>query len=775
MTRDVLGSALEYCRRDLAVTPVLGKTPVLDDWPSRRLNEEEIRRLFRPEHNVGTVLDASGLADLDFDDGLAVRAYKALRPAELDGAAVFEHAGRPHLILKSRGVKTRRFKRGNGSTILELRGQGAQTVFPPSVHDDGLPYLWVEDREPCEVLPERLLTLSCMIATAAYASEFWIEGSRHDLSLALAGFLGRRLSPSEAVKVIESVAIVAGDEEFSDRISAVETTVRRLAQNEPVTGLPALSHLVPDLAHALASWWGMEANPLTSVGTESSSQLSQADLMAKIASAHELLHDTLGTGFIRLSLGYHFEIRAIRSKAFGNWLRREFYLQRGKVPGSDAVSAACGVLEGMACIDGSEYSLETRVARVGDSIYYDLTDSRWRAVQIDRSGWRIIDRPPVCFRRFAHQRPQTEPLGGGVLQDLLPFLNVRPQDRLLLEVWLVAAYIPDIPHPIPDFHGEKGSGKSAGQRVLRRLIDPSGVELLSFPNDVRELVQQLSHHYSPVYDNVDSLPPWISDILCRAVTGEGFSKRELYSDDEDVIYTYRRVVMLNGVNVVARRPDLLDRSILIGLERVSRSERREEREFWEAFEKARPFILGAIFDTLSRAMQIYPTLKIPSLERMADFTRWGAAVAEALGYGAQAFLDAYAANIGVQTQEAVQGHIVRASVLALMQTTDEWSGTASELLVVLEEAGRDAGLFKLTSVGKVDARGWPGAPHILSRRLNEIRSNLADLGLKIEEGRGDQRTLLIRRQQEQAIESSVGSVISVGQIHLNSGRRFRRY
>ncbi len=109
-------------------------------------------------------------------------------------------------------------------------------------------------------------------------------------------------------------------------------------------------------------------------------------------------------------------------------------------------------------------------------------------------------------------------------------------------------------------------------------------------------------------------------------------------------------------------------------------------------------------------MAIYPTLSLPSLERMADFIRWGAAAAEALGYGAQAFLEAYASNIGQQSREAVEGHLVGAAVIALIETRNEWSGTPSQLLAALEEVGEQAKLFKRSANGRVDAKGWPSAP-----------------------------------------------------------------
>jgi Bifunctional DNA primase/polymerase, N-terminal len=764
--RTIIDGAIEYHHRGYFVTPTIGKRPVSDDWQNSRLDEDEIRATFGGCHNVGVILGASRLADLDFDDAVAVTAYRIIDPRELHGAAVFHHADRPHLIVKAAGVSTRRFKRADGTVLLELRGEGAQTVFPPSVHADGLPYQWTHDREPCEVDPSRLLTIALMVATAAYASEFWTGGSRHDLALALAGFLARRIDAADVSVVIKAAALTAGDEEAIDRVRAAETTVERLRRGEPVSGLPTLDTLAPDLARALATWWGAIVCP--DHGEERTepeqAKRSHADMLVEIGRAGELFHDSTAVAFARMPVRERREVWPLRAKRYQHWLRREFFVRTGKAVGAEAVNAACGVLEGLAIYDGRTERLDNRVGIHEGVVYYDLADAEWRTVQIDVNGWSLRREAPVLFRRYNHQLPQVEPVHGGDVRAVLPFVNIQRDDELLLLVWLVSAFVPDIPHPIPDFHGEKGAGKTVGQRVLRRLIDPSTVESLSFPADIKELVQQLAHHYAPVYDNVDSLPPWLSDVLCRAVTGEGFTKRELFSDDDDIIYAYRRVVMLNGINVVPRRPDLLDRSILLRLDRIGKRARRAEKEFWAAFAVERPHILGGIFDTLSAALRIYPEVQLEALERMADFTRFGAAVARALGYSEREFLAAYTANIGAQTVEAVEGNPVGAAILELMKSRSEWCGTPTELLQALEDAGEAARLFRRSGSGKVDAKGWPGAPNILTRRLNEIRSNLSDLGFEIVQGHGDDRTIRIGRHLAEDGESTVGIVGSVGEI-----------
>ena len=129
--------------------------------------------------------------------------------------------------------------------------------------------------------------------------------------------------------------------------------------------------------------------------------------------------------------------------------------------------------------------------------------------------------------------------------------------------------------------GPQGSTKSWLFRWIKRLIDPSSIELLSLPRNDRELAQQLEHHWIVPYDNLTYLQDWASDMLCRAVTGGGIAVRKLYSDDEDTILQFKRCILLNGINVAAQRGDLLDRSTLIGLNcdgsRKKKNRRRTHR------------------------------------------------------------------------------------------------------------------------------------------------------------------------------------------------------
>lgn len=451
---------------------------------------------------------------------------------------------------------------------------------------------------------------------------------------------------------------------------------------------------------------------------------NQSDEAADMGIEHTtLFHDQYKEPYAVIEVGSHKEIHAIKSKFFRRWFVKLIYDVNNKVPSLATCAAALKILEAKACFEGPRNELYNRVAWHNGALYYDLTNDKWEAVKIISGGWVVVAEPPILFRRYNHQQAQVMPEHNGDFNELLEFFNIkREDDKKLLQIYTPTCLIPDIPHPIPTFHGPQGSSKSTAAKVIRKLIDPSVVELLSFPKDYTELVQNLSHHYCSYFDNVGTLPKWLSDALCKACTGDGFSKRELYTDDDDIIYSFRRCAGLNAINIPGTAPDLLDRSMLCFFGRIEKKDRIPEKMFWKKFEEQRPYLLGAMFDVLSKAIDIKEGLNLKELPRMADFAEWSEAISQALGNKPGYFMDIYFRNIEIQNVEALQAHAIAPAIMHLMQDREKWEGTMAELLKTLEEA---ADVLKLNKI----ARSWPKAPNALSRRLKEVESNLKDIGI----------------------------------------------
>jgi len=121
-------------------------------------------------------------------------------------------------------------------------------------------------------------------------------------------------------------------------------------------------------------------------------------------------------------------------------------------------------------------------------------------------------------------------------------LNVKKEDRLLLKCYIISLFIPDLPKAVLMVHGEQETAKSMLQELIIMLVDPTLTKVLTPPKKTEELIQQVSKYAITYYDNLSRIPEWISDLLCRAVTGSGFSKRKLYTNNEDVIYSLRRAI-----------------------------------------------------------------------------------------------------------------------------------------------------------------------------------------------------------------------------------------
>lgn len=340
------------------------------------------------------------------------------------------------------------------------------------------------------------------------------------------------------------------------------------------------------------------------------------------------------------------------------------------------------------------------------------------------------------------------PLPGGSVETLRSFLNVRTDnDFVLVVAWVLAILRNRGPYPIIVLSGEQGSAKSTFTAILRALIDPNTAPLRALPREDRDLFIAASNGHVLAFDNVSGLPAWISDTLCRLATGGGFAVRQLYTDQDEILFDAMRPVILNGIEDIVTRPD---RAVFLTLQPIPEEGRRSEAELWAAFEAERPRILGALLDAVVQGLKRLSETRLEKLPRMADFALWATACETAL-WPPGTFWAAYCGNRDDAVEGVIEADPIAAAVRSVMATRSEWTGTASDLLGALAEV-----------VGERVAKSktWPDSPRALAGRLRRAATFLRKIGIEISfgrEGRARIRTILIATTSNHAPPETTGA------------------
>ena len=445
-------------------------------------------------------------------------------------------------------------------------------------------------------------------------------------------------------------------------------------------------------------------------------------------------HNEEGEAFASVQVDEHQETHALSSRRFKTWLIGAYFERYAEALYGEVLSQALATLNAIAQYKGEQREVGTRVMEHHGNVYLDLGDAAWRVVGITAQGWRVMAAhdAPVRFCRTQGMQALPEPTRDGKLIDLKKFLNKNIDDSAwaLVAGWLVMTLHPSGPYPLLSISGEQGSAKSTASRVLRALIDPNKAPTRAKPKEERDLMIAASNSWIVAFDNLSGIAQELADAFCRIATGAGYSARTLHTDREETIFSLRRPLILNGINENSEFPDLLDRAVSVWLPAIPESERRDEREFWTAFETARPGILGALLSAVSHALKGYEAVTLERKPRMADFAKWAVAAEPALGLTEGQFINAYTGNREVasaisldvspakEIREWVQGNNI-----------SHWSGKTSELLSELNR------MLLNRDEDPVKKLRWPKAPHIFSSQLNRVTPNLRAAGIDIKLGR----------------------------------------
>jgi hypothetical protein len=405
-------------------------------------------------------------------------------------------------------------------------------------------------------------------------------------------------------------------------------------------------------------------------------------------------------------------------------------------------------LAGGACHDSPQEPVFLRVAPHGENILIDLCDTQWRVIEVTPNGWRVLPESPVAFVRSGSMQALPEPVRGGSVEPLWKLLNVTKEQRPLVAGALLNGYNPNGPYFVTNYVGEQGTAKTCAARIHRQLVDPNENPLRSPPKEERDLLAQAASNRCVALDNLSSLPPWLSDSICRLATGGGHSARTLYTDLEEISLAVKRPVILNGIEDVATRPDLAERVLQIELETIPDQKRISEKDLWREFDRQRAILFSAILDALVCALRELPNVTLDSLPRMADATLWATAGETAFGWERGTFIRAYKQNLDEGAIASVEAHPVGVAIRQLLEEQSEWEGEPAHLLQCL---------IDLASEEQRQAKGWPRDPRSLGHSLRRLAPALRRAGITLDRDKGTRRRIRLCKSREKTSETSASS------------------
>ena len=470
---------------------------------------------------------------------------------------------------------------------------------------------------------------------------------------------------------------------------------------------------------------------------------SQPTVLIEMADDCELFHTADDEAYAVVKTPTSRQVFAVRSAGFRRYLSQRYFKLFGKGVGNQALQDALITIEAKANFNGTLRQVYKRVANLGDRIYLDLCDEKWRVIEVTAAGWQVLNCSPVMFTRTKDMLSIPEPkhdVSDAILSvnDLVKnkeekykniyllkrFVNVCDDDYPLIYAFILACLRGIKPYPVLLLQGESGTGKTTTARNIRGLIDPSKADVLGKPKDENELKTCANNSYILAIDNLSGLSKDFSDVVCQIATGASSSKRKLYTDNDVETYEIARPIILNGIDDIASRGDLLNRSFQVNLPQLNDDKRGDEQELATQYNQAKPVILAAFLDMLSVGLRDYDKIeKIKTSGRFVSLPRFVTAAERGLGLP-ELFAKTYDKNTKQGVELALETSPLAQALITFMNLKAIWTGTIGELFQQLNDR------FKTDSL-TLQSGLWPKTPRYLSGELTRLAPQLRQTHIDI--------------------------------------------
>lgn len=316
------------------------------------------------------------------------------------------------------------------------------------------------------------------------------------------------------------------------------------------------------------------------------------------------------------------------------------------------------------------------------ALYLDLGGGQILEVTEDKK--RLVPQGEMIFYTSSMRNLEIIDADKDYFWEMLGNYTIKDENhRKMLYSWVIATLFTSLfeTKPILIIESVAGSGKTSLAKLIGRILVGPEFDVTSLSDSVDSFMAVVSRNPIVVFDNAEKISKEVLDYIAMASTGATFQKRRLYHEFEIVSAPSRAWMIFTMMNNTLRRKDIIERSIIIQMERISSF--KPARSLYDSM--TLKLARGSIINVCQQVIKVLRTKGFESDKeairkiRMADFAVFLDVVCEVKGWDSEELAKWWLKSTAV---EALQDNLYNMAFLQAIDNLKAWGQmlTAKQVL-----------------------------------------------------------------------------------------------
>ena len=210
-------------------------------------------------------------------------------------------------------------------------------------------------------------------------------------------------------------------------------------------------------------------------------------------------------------------------------------------------------------------------------------------------------------------------------------------------------------------------------------------------------------------------------------------------------------LITTSINNISNRGDLAERTVILNLPHMPKSERKDDTEFWNAFNEDKSAIFTGILDGIVSGFKHIDSIQLESMPRMAKAAKWITACEQDFGMDGD-FMKALTTNQDMACLDGIDASPAGMALKLFMEKRERYTGPVTKLLRELE---------RFVDFRQTQLSTWPTTPNALTAILYDLNNSFESIGIDIgRKDNGNRNYIITNRHYKQQSLFGSGAMFS---------------